>query len=56
VVGVICSAVTLGERIDASLVVAMVMILLGIAIGTIPIGKRASVEPDEAPSATAVRT
>jgi drug/metabolite transporter (DMT)-like permease len=56
VIGVITSVVALGERVDASLVVAMVMILLGIAIGTIPIGKRASVEPDETPSATEVRT
>ena len=34
VVGVISSAIALGERIDASLVIAMGMILSGIAIGT----------------------
>jgi drug/metabolite transporter (DMT)-like permease len=56
VVGVICSTVALGERIDASLVIAMVLILTGIAIGTIPLGKRADVEPEQALTTTAVRT
>lgn len=39
VVGVICSALALGETIDAPLVVAMVMILSGIALGTITMTK-----------------
>lgn len=56
VVGVICSAVALGERIDASLLIAMVLILAGIAIGTIPFGKRNDVEPAQALSTTAVRS
>ena len=42
--------------LDASLVVAMVMILSGIAIGTIPMPKRTAVEADEALSITVVRT
>jgi drug/metabolite transporter (DMT)-like permease len=54
VVGVICSTVALGERIDASLVSAMVLILAGIAIGTISLGKRADVEPEQALTSTAV--
>jgi drug/metabolite transporter (DMT)-like permease len=56
IVGVICSTVALGERIDASLVIAMVLILTGIAIGTIPLGKRTDVEPEQALTTTAVRT
>lgn len=56
VVGVICSTVALGERIDASLVSAMVLILAGIAIGTISLGKHADVEPEQALTTTAVRT
>ena len=40
VIGVICSALALRERIDLSLIVAMIMILSGIAIGTVPIRKR----------------
>jgi drug/metabolite transporter (DMT)-like permease len=55
VVGVISSAGALGERIDASLIVAMVMILAGIAIGTVPMPKRATAKPAQALSATAVR-
>ena len=39
VVGVICSTLALGETIDASLVIAMVMILSGIALGTITMTK-----------------
>ena len=42
VVGVVSSAITLGEPIGVSLMVAMTMILGGIAVGTIPTGKRAS--------------
>jgi drug/metabolite transporter (DMT)-like permease len=56
VVGVICSTVALGERIDASLVIAMVMILSGIAIGTIPMPRCASAEPKQTLSTTVVRT
>ena len=56
VVGVICSTVALGERIDASLLIAMALILAGIAIGTIPFGKRADVAPAQALSSTVVRT
>jgi len=56
VVGVICSTVALGERIDASLIIAMALILTGIAVGTIPLGKRADVEPEQALTTTAVRT
>jgi drug/metabolite transporter (DMT)-like permease len=54
VVGVICSTLALGERIDASLIIAMVLILVGIAIGTIPMSKRVEGEPEL--STTAVRT
>jgi len=39
VVGVVCSTLALGETIDASLVIAMVMILSGIALGTISMTK-----------------
>jgi drug/metabolite transporter (DMT)-like permease len=56
VVGVICSTVALSERIDASLMTAMVLILAGIAIGTIPMPKRASVETDETLATPVVRT
>ena len=56
VVGVICSTVALGEQIDASLVIVMLLILSGIAIGTIPFRKRADVEPEQALSTTVVRT
>jgi drug/metabolite transporter (DMT)-like permease len=56
VVGVICSALALGERIDASLITAMILILSGIAIGTIPIGRRSAAERREAPAAAAVRS
>ena len=56
VVGVICSTVALGEHIDASLLFAMTLILAGIAIGTIPFGKRADVGPERVLSTTVVRT
>lgn len=39
VVGVVTSVVVLGETVDVSLMLAMAMILGGIAIGTIPSGK-----------------
>ena len=55
VVGVICSTVALGERIDASLLIAMALILAGIAIGTIPFAKRAGVASAQALTTT-VRT
>jgi drug/metabolite transporter (DMT)-like permease len=45
VVGVLSSAFGLGERIDASLVIAMITILSGIAVGAIPARKRADIEP-----------
>jgi drug/metabolite transporter (DMT)-like permease len=51
VIGVISSAITLGEPIDASLIVSMTMILGGIAVGTIPTSKRPSRE--QTPPATA---
>ena len=38
VIGVIVSTLALGETIDVSLLVAMAMILSGIAVGTIPLG------------------
>ncbi len=38
VIGVVVSTLALGETIDISLLAAMVMILSGIAVGTIPIG------------------
>ncbi|MBV8924244.1 MAG: DMT family transporter [Bradyrhizobium sp.] len=56
VLGVVSSAVALGERIDASLVIAMVLILAGIAIGTIPFGKREASEPEQALSTRVART
>lgn len=34
VVGVVCSAIALGERVNAALVVAMLLIIAGIAVGT----------------------
>ena len=50
VIGVVSSTITLGEPIDASLMLAMTMILGGIAVGTIPTGKRPSRE--DTPPAT----
>ncbi len=46
VVGVVTSVVVLGEKVDASLMLAMAMILGGIAIGTIPSGKGAADRPN----------
>ena len=43
VVGVASSAIWLGEPITVSLIAAMVMILAGIALGTLPGGNRAAV-------------
>jgi drug/metabolite transporter (DMT)-like permease len=50
VVGVVCSAVVLGETIDVSLVVAMMMILSGIALGTVA-GTRRATPPEQATAA-----
>ena len=55
VVGLICSALALREPIDLSLIVAMIMIISGIAIGTLPMRKRATEQP-ETLAATAVRS
>jgi hypothetical protein len=46
---------TLGEPIGASLMVAMTMILGGIAVGTIPTGKRASREQTSPATAETIR-
>lgn len=43
VVGVATSAFAFGERIDASLAIAMVIILAGIGIGTVPVKKGSAV-------------
>lgn len=56
VVGVASSALALGERIDVSLIVAMLMILAGIAIGTIPFSRREDSEPRQAVSTGPART
>ena len=53
VVGVIASVLVLGETIDVALLIAMAMILSGIAIGTIPITRRA-VTPTQQPSVESV--
>jgi drug/metabolite transporter (DMT)-like permease len=45
VVGVATSAIWLGEPINVSLIAAMVMILGGIGIGTIPNGKAGAAQP-----------
>jgi drug/metabolite transporter (DMT)-like permease len=55
VVGVVCSAVALGEVIDASLITAMVMILSGIALGTFAPTKPATVHEQDAAATAAVR-
>jgi drug/metabolite transporter (DMT)-like permease len=55
VIGVVSSTITLGEPIDASLIVSMTMILGGIAVGTIPTGKRASREETPPPTAETIR-
>jgi drug/metabolite transporter (DMT)-like permease len=41
VIGVITSSLALGETVDITLLVAMAMILAGIAVGTIPAARRA---------------
>jgi drug/metabolite transporter (DMT)-like permease len=48
VVGVISSTLALGETIDASLIISMIMILCGIALGTIAITRSA---PGDVPAA-----
>lgn len=55
VVGVISSALVLGETIDASLIIAMLLILSGIALGTIATAKPAATELKEAPVAAGAR-
>jgi drug/metabolite transporter (DMT)-like permease len=55
VVGVICSALAFGEVIDASLITAMVLILSGIALGTVPTATPAATEPQQASAAPAIR-
>ena len=49
VFGVVTSAIWLGEPITVSLIAAMVMILAGIAIGTIPDGKAAATDKTPLP-------
>jgi drug/metabolite transporter (DMT)-like permease len=49
VFGVVTSAIWLGEPITVSLIAAMVMILAGIAIGTIPDGKAAATDKSPLP-------
>jgi drug/metabolite transporter (DMT)-like permease len=55
VIGVVSSTIILGEPIDASLIVAMTMILGGIAVGTIPSGKRTSREETSPAAAETIR-
>jgi drug/metabolite transporter (DMT)-like permease len=54
VMGVILSAIFLGEPVSTSLVCAMAMILGGIAIGTIPSRERATDRPSPQPDAVRV--
>ncbi len=56
VVGVVTSVVVLGEKVDASLMLAMAMILGGIAIGTIPSGTGAAdrLNPQSIPDAAGI--
>jgi drug/metabolite transporter (DMT)-like permease len=56
VVGVATSAICLGEPIGISLILAMAMILGGIAIGTIPYGKAAADRQIPQPVPDVVRT
>jgi drug/metabolite transporter (DMT)-like permease len=56
VVGVATSAICLGEPIGTSLILAMAMILGGIAIGTIPYGKAAADRQVPQPVPDVVRT
>ncbi len=55
VIGVISSALALGETIDISLLAAMAMILSGIAIGTIPARKSSVSTKEQVLAATVVR-
>jgi drug/metabolite transporter (DMT)-like permease len=54
VMGVVMSAIFLGEPVSTSLICAMAMILGGIAIGTIPSGKSAADRPGPQPNAVRV--
>jgi drug/metabolite transporter (DMT)-like permease len=47
VIGVTASAIWLGEAVSLSLIIAMAMILAGIAVGTVP-GQMAGARPDRA--------
>jgi drug/metabolite transporter (DMT)-like permease len=55
VVGVITSVLALGETIDVALLIAMAMILSGIAIGTIPITRRTVTPTQQASVESVVR-
>ena len=55
VVGVACSTLALRESIDASLIIAMVMILSGIALGTLASTKPVAARGQPAPAAATVR-
>jgi len=55
VVGVISSAVALGETIEPSLITAMVMILSGIALGTIALTRAAESELQQTPATIGAR-
>lgn len=54
VVGVLASTLALGETIDVSLVTAMVLILSGIVVGTLP-GSRAAARPGQPAVANVAR-
>jgi drug/metabolite transporter (DMT)-like permease len=55
VIGVASSALALGEPIDVSLIVAMTMILSGIAVGTIPAASRSTDRREQKLAATVGR-
>jgi drug/metabolite transporter (DMT)-like permease len=55
VIGVISSTLALGETIDISLLVAMAMILSGIAVGTIPLRRRPAAPNEQAMAANVAR-
>jgi drug/metabolite transporter (DMT)-like permease len=55
VIGVVVSTLALGETIDISLLVAMAMILSGIAVGTIPLRRGPAASNKQAMAANAAR-
>ena len=55
VIGVITSSLALGETIDITLLVAMAMILSGIAVGTIPTMRRTAIPAPQASVESVVR-